>query len=104
MREISPGFERSDVCAQILRARLYAGSLGAVPLDREAAEEEARRAASYQVRGADRRAEGGFWFGRRNGELVPHVNPVSTAFCLQALAMWRQYLDGTFQPIRQELI
>lgn len=104
LREISSGFERSDVCAQILRARLYADSLGAVPLDREAAEEEARRVASYQVRSADRRVDGGFWFGRRNGELVPHVNPVSTAFCLQALVMWRQYLDGKFEPVRQELI
>ena len=104
MREISPGFERSDVCAQILRARLYADALGVAALDREAAEEEARRAASYQTRSDDPRVEGGFWFGRRNGELVPHLNPVSTAFCLQALAMWRQYLDGKFEPIRQELI
>ena len=26
--------------------------------------------------------------------LQPHINPVSTAFGLQALMMWRQYLDG----------
>jgi hypothetical protein len=104
LREIAPGFERSDVCAQLLRARLYAHALGVAGLDREAAEEEARRAACYQIRSEDRRIDGGFLFGRRNGELVPHVNPVSTSFCLQALAMWRQYLDGSFQPARHELI
>jgi hypothetical protein len=104
LREIAPRFERSDVCAQILRARLYADALGAVPLDREAAEEEARRAASYQVRSEDPRVNGGFSFGRRNGELVPHVSPVSTAFCLQALDMWRHYLDGTFELFRRQLI
>lgn len=104
LREIAPGFERSDVCAQLLRARLFADALGAVPLDREAAEEEARRAASYQVQSEDPRMDGGFLFGRRDGELIPHVNPVSTAFCLQALVMWHQYLDGAFKPERRELI
>ncbi len=104
LREIAPGFERSDVYAQLLRARLFADALGVVPLDREAAEQEARRAASYQIRSEDPRMDGGFLFGRRNGEPVPHVNPVSTAFCLQALVMWHQYLDGTFKPQRRELI
>ncbi|MCL5743443.1 MAG: hypothetical protein M1541_05875 [Acidobacteria bacterium] len=103
-RQISPGFERSDVCAQILRLRLHADALGVIPLDRRAAEEEARRVASYQVSSEDSRVNGGFFFGRRNGELVPHVNPVSTVFAMQALAMWRCYLEGTFQPDRRQLI
>ena len=48
LREISPRFERSDVCAQLLRVRLIAHHLNAVPLDESAAAEEASRAASYQ--------------------------------------------------------
>ncbi len=104
LREISPGFERSDVCAQLLRARLFADALGVLELDREAAEEEARRVAAHQALSEDVRVHGGFLFGRRGGEPVPHVNPVSTAFCVQALAMWRQYRDGKFVPVRQELI
>ena len=32
-REIAPVFERSDVAAQLLRVRLIAHHLGAVPLD-----------------------------------------------------------------------
>ena len=32
--------------------------------------------------------DGGFWFGRRNREWLPYRNPVSTAFALQALALW----------------
>ena len=34
LRDIAPEFERSDVYAQLLRVRLYADWLGAVPLDR----------------------------------------------------------------------
>jgi hypothetical protein len=91
LREISPQFERSDVCAQLLRIRLVAHSLGAVFLDSAAAAEEAERVASYQTRSEDVRLNGGFWFGRRNGEVLPYVNPVSTAFSLQALALWERH-------------
>ncbi len=49
LREISRDFERSDVCAQLLRVRLIAHHLSAVPLDERAACEEADRAASYQA-------------------------------------------------------
>src|SRR5262249_39465159 len=89
LREIGPEFERSDVYAQLLRVRLYADRLGAVPLDRAAAQHEASRLAGFQAE------DGGFWFGRRNGEWLPYSNPVSTAFALQALAMW----DGAAEPI-----
>ncbi len=104
LREIAPSFERSDVCAQILRARLYAGKLGACALDHAAAADEAARMTAYQMEDGDPRIHGGFWFGRKDGALLPFVNPVSTAFCLQALAMWREFEAGEFSADRYELI
>ena len=86
LRDIAPTFARSDVYAQLLRVRLYAASV--LPLDIEAAEEEAYALAQFQMRSDDPRIDGGFSFGARGGELIPHVNPVSTAFALQALHMW----------------
>jgi hypothetical protein len=32
--------------------------------------------------------DGGFYFGRSAGRWEPYINPVSTAFALQALALW----------------
>ena len=87
-REIGPEFERSDVAAQLLRVRLIAHHRGAVRLDEQAAEEEARRARAYQA------ANGGFLFGRKGRAMLPHVNPVSTAFSLQALELWEQHCSG----------
>lgn len=83
LREIAPVFARSDVYAQILRVRLISDQLGAVPLDHAAAREEAAAIPTFI-----RESDGGFWFGRKNGEFLPFSNPVSTGFCLQALAMW----------------
>jgi hypothetical protein len=97
LREISPRFERSDVCAQLLRVRLVAHHLNAVPLDAAAAAEEAQRVRKYQARSDDARLDGGFWFGQKGGEMLPYVNPVSTAFSLQALALWEQHLAGTWR-------
>jgi hypothetical protein len=97
LREISPQFERSDVCAQLLRVRLVAHYLGAVSLDQAAAAEEAGRVEGYQARSGDPRIDGGFWFGRRSGELMAYVNPVSTAFSLQALALWEQHRRGEWR-------
>jgi hypothetical protein len=94
LREISPRFERSDVCAQLLRVRLAAHHLGMVTLDEDAAAEEAARVAGYQARSDDARLDGGFWFGRKGGEFLPYMNPVSTAFSLQALALWEQHRAG----------
>jgi hypothetical protein len=97
LRDISPEFERSDVCAQLLRVRLVAHHLGAAPLDETAAAEEADRVAGYQARSDDARLDGGFWFGRMGGETLLHMNPVSTAFSLQALALWEQHRAGNWQ-------
>jgi hypothetical protein len=104
LREISPQFERSDVCAQLLRVRLVAHYLGAVSLDETSAAEEARRVAGYQARSDDPRLDGGFWFGRKGGEMLPYMNPVSTAFSLQALALWEQHRAGNWRFDVRQLI
>ena len=82
LREISPLFARSDVYAQLLRVRMLADRRGAVRLDRTAAEEEALAIQTFV------REDGGLWFGRKGGEFLPFANPVSTAFCIQAITMW----------------
>jgi hypothetical protein len=97
LRAIAPEFERSDVWAQLLRVRLVAHHVGAVSLDETAAAEEAARVAGFQARSEDARIDGGFWFGRRRGEIMPYVNPVSTAFSLQALALWEQHRSDEWQ-------
>lgn len=98
LREIAPSFVRSDVYAQLLRVRLFADSLGLVPLDREAASHEATELAGFQCAGPDPRIDGGFYFGRRQGSFLPHVNPVSAGFGIQALTMWGRHLAGEAAP------
>ena len=88
-------FERSDVNAQLLRVRLAAHHLGISPLDEKAASAEAGRIAAFQALDAtDIRTRGGFWFGRKGEQFLPFSNPVSTAFCVQALAMWQDHQAG----------
>jgi hypothetical protein len=87
LREIAPTFVRSDVYAQLLRVRMIAARRGVLPLDLAAAEEEANALATFA------REDGGFWFGRKGGEFLPFSNPVSTAFSLQAIAMWESDRD-----------
>jgi len=97
LRSCGPLFERSDVRAQLLRLRLFAAAAGIVPLDSGAAAQEAGRIAEFQAPDCAQRLRGGFFFGRKRGELLPHVNPASTAFCLQALEFWRQHQAGEFR-------
>jgi hypothetical protein len=95
LRELAPGFERSDVYSQLLRVRLIAHHLGAVELDQAAASEEARQVASFQeVASTDPRVRGGFWFGRKGPVLLPFSNPVSTSFGMQALELWDDHCAG----------
>lgn len=104
LREISPQFERSDVCAQLLRVRLIGHHHLGLALDEDAAGEEARRTASYQADTSDPRLGGGFWFGRKGDDMLPYMNPVSTAFGAQALALWDQHSDGCWQFTLDQLI
>lgn len=94
LRAIAGEFARSDVYAQLLRMRLFADWMGVEPLDFTAACEEAEALAAFQCDDPDPRMDGGFWFGRRDGRWLPYVNPVSTGFALQALAMWQERLAG----------
>jgi hypothetical protein len=108
LRELAPQFERSDVSAQLLRARLIAHHCGGLALDEDAANEEAGRAASFQIVSgrdcADPRLCGGFWFGRKGGEMLPFANPVSAAFALQALALWEDHKAGRWSFDLPQLI
>lgn len=94
LRRIRGEFERSDVNAQLLRVRLWADALGVEPVDEAAAAEEAGRLAAFQMNGADARLRGGFNFGAVRGAPSNYANPVSTAFGMQALAMWDEYRNG----------
>ncbi len=93
LRAIAPEFVRSDVYAQLLRARLYGA--GVIPLDISEATEESAALAEFQISSADRALDGGFWFGRRAGHVSPQANPVSTAFAIQALDAWNRHQAGT---------
>jgi hypothetical protein len=104
LREIAPEFERSDVYAQLLRIRLYADRVGALPLDGAAAQFEAERLAQFQVAGSDQSTGGGFYFGRKAGGWLPYVNPVSSAFALQALELWDECHTGKAKVFRHLLI
>jgi hypothetical protein len=88
LADLAPVFERSDVYAQLLRIRLFADWLGIVPLDCVAAEREAEILTGFQMASSDGRIDGGFYFGRKGDVWLPYVNPVSTAFAAQALALW----------------
>lgn len=101
-QELAADFVRSDVYAQILRARLRASHV--IPVDTAAAREEAAALATFQAESDDRRLNGGFVFGKRAGVMSPHVNPVSTAFAIQALEMWRAFEAGESETCLQSPI
>jgi hypothetical protein len=104
LREIAPEFARSDVYAQLLRMRVYADFHGAAPLDEAAAAFEAEQLRGFQAVDADSRIDGGFYFGRKQGEWMPYANPVSTAFAMQALELWEGARAGGTPPLRHLLI
>ena len=94
LEHLAPKFERSDVCAQLLRIQVLASQLGVVELDRVAATASAERLAAYQFTSGSKELVGGFGFGRSAGAIMPMVNPVSTAFAAQALQMFHLYQAG----------
>jgi hypothetical protein len=104
LNEIAPRFVRSDVYAQLLRARLCGEKLGVVTLDQAAAAREAEQLAAFQLRSEDPRIDGGFAFGTKQGELLPFVNPVSAAFSLQSLAWWNDRTRDALEIDRPSLI
>jgi hypothetical protein len=76
--DLTPHFERADVAAQLLRVQCVA-SVPQSDCDATAA----------RVRGFQR-ADGGYYFGRKAGEWIPHVSPVPTAFAMQALEWYER--------------
>jgi len=90
LHDIETEFARADVYAQLLRIRILADVAGAEALDSEAAASEARALTEFQAESADPRVDGGYWFGRKNGVWLPHVNPVSAAFATEALDLWER--------------
>lgn len=104
LTEIAPVFARSDVYAQLLRMRIFAADSGVAAMRDTAAASEAMQAASFQFHGGGARFEGGYGFGVKAGKIMPFVNPVSTAFCAQALDMWHGYLANRSVPDRKALV
>ncbi len=102
LRELAPEFVRSDVYAQVLRARVRASHV--IPVNVAAASEEANALAGFQSDNTDPRFNGGFLFGKRGGVMSPHVNPVSTTFAIQALEMWRAFEAGDSESCLQSPI
>jgi hypothetical protein len=102
VHRIAPSFARSDVYAQLLRARVYGAA--AVGIDNAAAAQEAAELTRFLAVSEDPRVDGGFFFGRRDGAMSPHVNPVSTVFALQALEMWREFQADNKPPCCKMLI
>jgi hypothetical protein len=79
LEELASGFLRSDACSQLLRIRLLLGG--------KASAEQLSRIESFQFLEDNPRVKGAFSFGRRDGSMAPHANPVSTVFAIQALSM-----------------
>lgn len=104
LHEIAPVFARSDVYAQLLRVRLFAADAGALALDEALAGSEATAISQFQLDSGDPRITGGFAFGRKGAAMLPFVNPVSTAFCTQALALWNDHGNGSLDLRRQTLV
>ncbi len=104
LHTIAPTFARSDVYAQLLRVRLYADALDVLPLDEHTAAMEADALAQFQTASDDAQINGGYYFGTKHGQFLPYVNPVSTAFGLQAQDMWHSYQHRKPLPDRRLLI
>jgi hypothetical protein len=76
--QLAPEFERADVAAQLLRVQCAAGVA------------EADCASTADRLRAFQRPDGGYYFGRKGTQFVPHVSPVPTAFAMQALEWWER--------------
>ena len=103
-QQITIGVERylDSEKLKVAFGKLDPNDYGVLPLDCAAAEQEAAALLSFQSDEEDDRLSGGFWFGRRNGEIAPYMNPWVTSFALQALSMWN--MRGRFKVDWRELI
>jgi hypothetical protein len=102
--QLEPEFARSDVYAQLLRLQILAERAQIATIDRLAASETVKKLASFQTTNSDLGVNGGFYFARRGDKLQPHVNPVSSGFAVQTLALWRQHLAGEWRFDLSDLI
>jgi hypothetical protein len=102
--EASAALERCDVLAQLLRLRLLCDYMGLLELDASAASREAEALLAFQLHTDDRRTNGAFAFGRRDGQLSCHANPAATIFALQALRMWKEHQSGELRMSWHDLI
>ncbi len=83
--------------------RYAAGNLhqvnsGVEDLDLPAAQSEATMLEQFQMTSDDPRIDGAFNFAFQGAVLSPYINPVSTAFSLQAMDLWRIYQEGGKRP------
>jgi uncharacterized protein YyaL (SSP411 family) len=78
LMELAPQFERADVAAQLLRVQCAVGV------------SESDCAATAARLRAFQRPDGGYYFGRKDGQWIPHVSPVPTAFAMQALEWYER--------------
>jgi hypothetical protein len=76
--QLAPQFERADVAAQLLRVQCATGA------------EDADCAATAALVRQFQREDGGYYFGRKSGEWIPHVSPVPTVFAMQALEWYER--------------
>lgn len=98
LHQVNSVFKRSDVYAQLLRIRLHAFWAGVEDLDLPAAQSEATMLEQFQMTSDDPRIDGAFNFAFQGAVLSPYINPVSTAFSLQAVDLWRIYQEGGKRP------
>jgi hypothetical protein len=85
VEEIAPEFARCDVLAQLLRICLCApGDLAQLRRVHTSVNAAGKSACATDL-GSFQDSGGGYYFGRKAGEWVPHVSPVATSFAMQAL-------------------
>ena len=96
LRDIAPDFERSDVCAQLLRARVYADWAGVAPWT-GTRRGWRRRGGGFQFEHTDPRIRDGFWFGRKGAVSSVRQSGLDGVRA-QALDMWWQYWKAGAPP------
>ncbi len=93
--------ERVDILSQALRLaaiHLAEGRLLDTPETRAKLDKLVAVITRNQASSEDKRINGGFYFGRlSNGDVMPHVNVWVTAFAIQGLGRYDNYLRNSFK-------